>query len=249
MRRLCIITGIVIALAEAVAAQMTIPLPTLPARKGAIENVWVEPAPLTPSTLVTCRVAVTDSVRLESVAKTRLGNFFRLRLFWTDPPIGTTATSVKHTESLGTLSPGLYALLIQSLYQGWLVDTRQVMFRVENAPVSAPSYIDDVWVEPGNPTTADVVTLHVSGEWGTPGYSLTGLATMLIGNRITVKMYWRSPSGNVPQVITPYEQAIEFPSLPADAYRASIQCYCDNRLVDSAQITFDVEPPSEPEEE
>jgi hypothetical protein len=246
MKNVCIIAGVLTALAEAATAQLTIPLPVMPVRKAAIQNVWVEPAQLTSSTPVACRVTVADDVRLDKAENRRLGSAFILKLYWVDPPVGATATTAEYTETLGTLPSGLYTLLVQSLYNGRLVDTKQVVFRVSEAPVSAPSYIDRVWIEPENPTTEDPVTLHVSGKWGTPGFSLTGLATMLAGDQIMVRMYWRSPAGSVPQVVTPYEREIGFPALYEDAYRATVYCYRDNRLVDSAQITFDVAPAAQP---
>jgi hypothetical protein len=242
MKRFSIIAGVLIAVLGATAAQTAIQLPIFPARKGVIQNVWVEPAPLIPTTDVTCRVAVSNDVRLEKAEKRRLGSTFILKLYWIDPPIAGTATSTEHTESIGTLPPGLYTILVQSSHNGRLMDTKQVMFRVDEAPASALNYIDRVWIEPEHPLTQDPVTLHVSGEWGTPGFSLVGLTTMLVGNKIAVKMYWNSPVGNVLQVVTPYERKIEFTPLYEDTYTATVYCYRDNRLVDQAQMTFAVGP-------
>ncbi|OHB65129.1 MAG: hypothetical protein A2Y77_02455 [Planctomycetes bacterium RBG_13_62_9] len=240
----------VLAITAAAAAQTTIPLPTMPVRKGLVQNAWIEPAQPTTATSITFYMSVADNVRLDKVEQQRMGSMFTVKVYWTDPPAGATAGSGSAQQVdcvLGALPTGFYTVFAQSLYNGRLADMKSLMFRVTQAPITSASFISNVRVEPAKPIAGEPTSLIVSGEWPTPGYSLVGLTTMLIQKKINVRMDWRSPAGNVLQVVTPYERQIGLYRLSAGTYTVTVTCYRDNLLVDTAQLTFEVEAPADSE--
>jgi len=245
MKRSHIIAGVLMAIAAAGAAQ--IPRLTLPPKKGAILDVRIEPASPTRWTPVTLRISVADNLRLDRAQMRKTANMFTVNVYWIDPADGDSSTAgsqpVHHDEPLGTLSPGRYLVSIQSFYRGRLADVDYVSFRVSEAPPPwASENIDNVWIEPEDPTTSDTVTLNVSGKWPASGFSLHRMIMVAIQREVTLQMYWSSPTGAVLPVVTPYESATILRHLIEGTYTVRVECNLDDQLVDWADMSFEVKP-------
>jgi hypothetical protein len=132
MKRSCAVVTVLIAISSMAAATQT-RLSILPARKGQIQNVWVEPSPRTSSTPVYLCVSTADRLRVEKVDLRRLSHRFVLTVYWTDPPAGTTGdTSLGQCKQLlGTMHAGTYGVLVQTSYKGMMVDFRTMLFQVQ----------------------------------------------------------------------------------------------------------------------
>lgn len=220
----------------------------LPAKKGAILEAWIEPASPTSATAVTLHVSIADYLQLDHVQVWKTATVFTVRMYRDDPADAGGSTPVHHEEPLGTLAPGAYSVNVQSFYRGRLADAERVSFRVSQAPVPPwDQSIDNVWIEPENPTTADTVTLHVSGSWPTSGFSLN--RTVVLSSRkssgmgtVTLQMHWSSPRGPVLTVVTPYQHQADLRKLRAGTYAVRVESNLDRRLVDWADISFEVKP-------
>lgn len=132
MKRTCVVvTALIVVSSMAAATQARLSL--LPAKKGQIQNVWVEPTPPTATTPVYLCVSTADSLRVEKVVLRRLSHRFVLTVYWNDPPAGTTgdATLGQHKQLLGTMHAGTYGTLVQTFYKGMLVDMRTMLFQVQ----------------------------------------------------------------------------------------------------------------------
>lgn len=244
MKRSYIIAGVLLATVAVGSAQ--IGKLTLPARKGAILEASIEPASPTSATAVTLHVSLADHLKLDRVEVRKTATVFTVRMYWDDPADATGSPPVHHEEPLGTLAPAAYLVYIQSFYGGRLVDTELVSFRVTQAPLPPlDQSIQSVWIEPENPTIADTITLHVSGEWPTSGFSLN--RTVLLSSKkssgtgtVTLQMYWSSPHGPILTVVTPYGYQAALGKLSQGTYAVRVQSNLDRRLVDSAEISFAV---------
>jgi len=131
MKRLCFVTTVLVTMSGIAAAAQIRPS-ILPPRKGLIQNAWVEPSAPTSSTPVSLYVSVADPLQIDKATLRRLSHRFVLSVWWTNAPAGAAgpASPGQHAQSLGTLSPGQYAVLIQSFYKGMLVDARTLVFQV-----------------------------------------------------------------------------------------------------------------------
>ena len=112
----------------------------------------------------------------------------------------------------------------------------------EGPPNAQGKYIDKIWIEPDEPVASETATLHVSGEWPTPGYTLSVCARSSSGNDVTVQMYWNCPTGSVAQVITPYEEQVDLNSLREGTCTLKVYCYLNRSRVDWAEMSFEVKP-------
>ncbi len=132
MKRFCVIVTVLIAMSSMAAATQA-RLSLLPAKKGQIQNVWVEPSPPKSTTPVYLCVSTPEPLRVEKVVLRRLSHRFALTVYWTDPPAGTTgdASLGQHKELLGTMHSGDYAAVVQTYYKSKLVDFRTMMFQVQ----------------------------------------------------------------------------------------------------------------------
>jgi hypothetical protein len=131
MKRFCVVAALLVAISSLAAATQMFPS-ILPARKGVIQSIWVEPSAPTASTPVSLHVSITDHLRVDKVTMNRLSHRFILNVYWTDPPAGTSGDPSlgQYSYSLGTLTHGQCAALVQTFYKGQLVDFRTMMFQV-----------------------------------------------------------------------------------------------------------------------
>jgi len=172
---------------------------------------------------------------------------FRVTIYWDDPADGNNCTPdsppTYHEEPLGTLSSGKYLVSIRSYYQSRMVDFDHLSFQVSEAPSAcAAQNIGNVWIEPEVPTTSDTATLHVSGEWPTSGFSLNSMLTMTFQRTVKMNMYWSSPGSAAAPVITPYEHEAILRYLMNGTYTVRVESYLDGKLVDWAEMSFEVKP-------
>jgi hypothetical protein len=246
MKRYQIIAGVLISI-TAVSFAQALNL-TLLTKKGAILDSWIDPASPTSSTDVTLHVSVEDGLQLDHVDIQQIANMFIVKIYWDEPADGSNIASgsppTYHEEPLGTLSAGTYFVSIRSYYQSRLVDMDYLSFRVIEAPPEwATQNIDAVWIEPEAPTTSDTATLHVSVKWPTTGFSLNRLSTMALQRTVIMKMYWSSPDDDatVP-IITPYEHEATLRHLVEGTYTVRVESYLDGKLVDWAEMSFEVKP-------
>lgn len=216
---------------------------SFPARKALIESAWIDPADPTTATPVTLHVTTADCLYTDKVETRKTGSMFTVKVYWKDPPAGNTGSPGHAEASLGTLEKGTYTALVQSFYGGRPVGTKYISFRVTAAPGSGASkYIDKIWIEPEEPVASEPTTLHVCGEWPTPGYTLDALARSTSGNNVTVQMYWTRPTDNVAQVVTPYEEQVDLNNLREGTNILKVYCYLNRTKVDWAEMSFEVKP-------
>ena len=216
---------------------------SFPARKGLIESAWVDPANPTTATPVTLHVTTADQLDLDRIETGKSMTMFRVKVYWQDPPGGGTGGPGQGEEALGFLAKGSYTVFVQSYYAGRLVGTKRVSFRVAEGPSNGQhKYIDDIWIEPAEPVASEPVTLHVSGEWPTAGYTLDARARSTSGNNVTVRLYWTRPTDPVAQVVTPYEEQVNLDNLREGTCTLKVDCYLNRIRVDWATISFEVKP-------
>lgn len=240
-----IVMGVLIAITTTSLAQ--IPKLTLPPNKGTILKAWTEPANPTSSTAVTLHVSLVGQIQLDRVEMQKTTTGFTVKMYWNDPGNGDTVTAVSapvyHEESLGVLAPGVYSINVRSFYQERLVDTEHVSFRVSQSPLQGPAKnIENVWIEPEEPTTLDTITLHVSGKWPTPGFLLIGAVTSYRPGAITLNMYWRKYNWPVIQVVMPFDYEAALRNLSVGAYTVRVNSRLDGQLIDWSEISFEVKP-------
>ena len=237
-----IITAALIAIVAIASVHST---PLSPAsRQGAIDSAYVEPTSPTTAEPVVLHVSVQDDLQLDKVETQQIGNMFMVRIYWKEPPAGSAgAGPTDCQESLGTLAEGKYRVLIQSRCERMLAGTAQVSFEVKaaSAPGSGES-IEDVWVTPDAPTTSDVATVHVSGHWPTSGYSMPVSMTRSSGRFVTIDLYWRSPQDVAADVVTPFHYETPLRLYTPGTHTVSARVYLDGRLVDTAEMSFEVTP-------
>ena len=252
MKRIFIISCLLIAITTVSSAQIS--GFKLPSKKGAILNAWIEPASPDSETPITLLVSLADNLQLDRVEIRKLLTMYTVRMYWDDLADGgnNSAASTQHEVSLGTLTAGTYSINIQSFYKERYVDSERLSIRVSNAPPPMIGHnIDDVWIEPTDPNTADTITLHVSGNWPTSGYSLGTVVNTTSQNAITLSMHWSSPNGAVLMVVTPYEHIADLGNLHQGTYTVRVESHLDNELVDWAEMSFEVtdcgdSPPDKP---
>lgn len=104
---------------------------------------------------------------------------------------------------------------------------------------SATDAIDALWTEPGSPTTADFITLYVSGLWPTGGYVLEHTWSAIYGDLITLDMFWRV-EGMAPLVIDAYEYLEPIGQLDEGQYTACVRCWVNGEPADEAVLEFEV---------
>jgi hypothetical protein len=216
---------------------------SLPVRKGLIENAWVDPANPNTATPVTLHVTTADHLDLDRIETSKSRAMFRVKVYWQDPPAGSTGGPGQAEEPLGCLAKGSYTVFVQSYYAGRLVGTKRVSFRVAEGPSNGQSKcIDKIWIEPEEPVASEPATLYVSGEWPTAGYVLDARARSTSGNSVTVKMYWTRPTGDVAQVVTAYQEQVDLSTLREGTCTLKVDCYLNRIRVDWAQMSFEVKP-------
>lgn len=243
MRKSYVMAVVLVAIATVCSAQFQFIWPTFPVKKGVIDSAWVEPEDAIASAAVTLHVSLADCLELDRVETRRLGTMFMVKLYWVDPSAGGDGAPAYHEEPLGMLGQGRYMVYIQSYYKARPVDSERVFFQVKAGPSQGPGdNIDNVWIDPEDPTVSDTITVHVSGKWPTSGYGLVGLVTGISGKSITVDMYWLRPTLPVLQVVTPYERNIILHHLSAGTYTLRVNCYLNRRRVDWGEMVIDVKP-------
>ena len=245
MKRSHIIAGVLIVIAAVTSAE--IPRLTLPPKKGAIIDVWIEPADPTSATAVTLYVSLADCLQLDRLEIRKTATIVTVKMYWNDLPDGDSGSAgsppMQHEEPLGVLAPGAYSVSIQSFYQGRFVDADRLSFRVTKASLPGPmKNIDSVWIEPEEPTTGDTVALHVAGQWPTTGYSLNAVVMLASQGNVTLEMYWKSPSGPVATAVTPYDYEAALRNLREGTYAVRVESNLDRQLVDWAEMSFEVMP-------
>ncbi len=236
-----IIACLLLALALTTAAH-SLTLPTLE-RKGMIEDVYVQPDDPTTAAPVVLHVTAAEVLELDRVDISRIGSTFMVKVYWNEPSTGSQATEPGHAQkSLGLLAKGTYRLFVQSLYENRLIGSKQTSFQVaEAASVPASHVIDNVWVTPENPTTADNATIHVSGKWPTGGFTQSLSLMRLSGRTAYVDLYWESPGeGAVAFVITPFTYDGPLRLALAGTYTVQARIYLDGQLVDFEEISVEV---------
>ncbi len=216
---------------------------SIPARKGLIESAWVDPANPTTATPVTLHVTTADHLDLDRIETRKSSSMLTVKVYWQDPPGGGTGGPGQGGEPLGFLAKGSYTVFVQSYYAGRLVGSKRVSFRVVEGPSNGQSKcIDNIWIEPEEPVASEPATLYVSGEWPTTGYTLDARARSTSGNSVTVRLYWTRPTGNVAQVVTPYEEEIDLHTLREGTCTLKVDCYLNRIRVDWAEMSFEVKP-------
>jgi hypothetical protein len=243
MKQFLIISSVFVAIAAVSSAQ--IPNLTLQAKKGTILQAWIEPESPNNSTVVTLHVSIADLLQVDHVEVRRTTNMYIVKIYWDDPADSNSNSNgdspIYHEESLGILSPGAYIVSVVSFYKGRMVDIKQMSFRVVEAPSPwAAENIDNVWIDPENPTTLDAVTLHVSGKWPTSGFSLYRMVTMAYQRNVKLYMYWSSPNNAAATVVTPYEYGYVLQHVLSGTYTVRVESYLDGKLVDWEDTSFDV---------
>lgn len=225
------------------ASWAVLPQISLPGKKGLIENAWVAPANPTTGTPVTVHVTTTDHVDLDRIETHKTLSMFTVKVYWQDPPAGSTGGPGQAEEPLGFLAKGSYTVYVQSYYAGLLASSKRVSFSVTEGPSNGQSKcIDKIWIDPEEPVASEPVTLHVSGEWPTEGYTLDARLRSTTGNNVTVKMYWAPPTDPAAQVVTPYEQQVDLDILSEGTCNLKVECYLNDARVDWAEMSFEVKP-------
>jgi hypothetical protein len=245
VKRAYIIAGIFIVIAAVSSAQIPGLNLTLPVKKGAIVQAWIEPDDPNSSIDVTLNVSMADPLLLDRAEVQRTSNTYSVKIYWDDPVDSNSITTMNHQESLGILSSGFYLVNITSFYKGQMVDNELLSFRVIESPSSwAAQNIDNIWIAPSAPSNEDIITLHVSGKWPTSGFSLRSMMAMAASQpqgNVTLYMYWSSPRGEAETVVTPYEHeyVLQRP-LKSGTYTFQVKSYLDGRLVDWKDMSFGV---------
>jgi len=212
-------------------------------RKGSIEDAWVDPANPDTDTQITLYVSTADHLDLDRIETGNSWSGLTVKVYWQDPAGEDTGGPSQAGVSLGTLAQGSHRVTVQSYHARRWVGTKRVSFNVAEALANDQSNcIDEIWVEPVEPVAREPITLHVSGEWPTAGYSLDVLATSIFGNNASVRMHWTPPTGPVAQVITPYEKQVALDSLPEGTATVKVECYLDGTRVDWDGMSFEVQP-------
>jgi hypothetical protein len=113
--------------------------------------------------------------------------------------------------------------------------------QVVNAEVSASDSdaIDALWIEPVSPTSANLITLYVSGVWPTGGYILEHTWSAVYGDFITLDMFWRV-EGIIPLALDAYEYPEPIGQLDEGQYTARVRCWVNGELADEAVLEFEV---------
>lgn len=96
--------------------------------------------------------------------------------------------------------------------------------------------IDSAYVQPTNPTTVGVVTLHVSVK---DYLLLDRFDIRQIGKTFTVRVYWNEPPAGT-TTSGPTNKGTSLGTLSEGKYRVLIQSYCERRLAGTAQASFEV---------
>lgn len=233
-----VIVCALLALAGTAAAQ-SITLPSL-VRKGAIETLAVEPTEPTTASTVVLRATVADALSLIRAETQRIGSTFMVKIYWSEPSVGNASSGVCR-EPLGKLAKGTYFAIVQSFCDGHLAGSKQLSFKVAEAP-TPPVWkaIYDVWVTPQNPTTSDNTVVNVYGKWPTGGYSQTASLARLSGRTGTVDLYWEAPQGSVDQAVTPFYYGASLKMALAGTYTIRVRVYLDGQLVDWEEISVEV---------
>jgi hypothetical protein len=131
MKRSCLIAAVLVVMCGLAPATQT-RASILPVRKGTLQDVWLEPSPPTSSSAVSVHVSVVDPLRVDRLEVEQLSHRYVVRVYWSDPPAGAATNSSlgQCTQSLGTLAPGYYAVLVLSFYKGISVDFESMIFKV-----------------------------------------------------------------------------------------------------------------------
>jgi len=247
MKRSCVMAVVLVAAATVGAAQTT--LSPLFTRKGAIQAAWIDPGNPTATTPVMLHVAMVDALVLDRAEVRQSMSMITVKLYWKEPP-GDGGPPALYLGSLGLLPKGRYFLSVQSYCQDRFADTESLSFNVTPGSPSDNKQIEEVWVQPAEPTTDETVMLHISGLWPTPGYTLVGTSLKIFGTSVTFDMHWFEPDDDeVIQVITPYEKVVNLHRLTEGLHTVRINCYLERRRVDFAEISFEVQAGSAPPDE
>jgi hypothetical protein len=131
MKRSFVITATALVAVSGLVATQT-PASIVPAKKGTLQTIWVEPSPATCTSPASLCVSAVDPLRVDKVAVNRLSHRFVVKIYWSDPAAGTAGDSSlgQYAQPLGTLQSGQYAILIMSFYKGRLVDFKSMIFQV-----------------------------------------------------------------------------------------------------------------------
>jgi len=235
-----VIVCALLALAGTAAAQ-SITLPSL-VRKGAIETLAVEPTEPTTASTVVLRATVVDALNLIRAETQRIGTTFMVKIYWSEQTAGSSSSqSGLCREPLGKLAKGTYFAIVQSFCDGRLAGSKQLSFKVVEAPEpTMQDVIYDVWVTPQNPTTSDNTVVNVYGKWPTGGYAQPISMARLSGQTGTVDLYWEAPQGPVNQSVTPFHYDVPLKMALAGTYTIRVRVYLDGQLVDWEEISVDV---------
>jgi hypothetical protein len=210
--------------------------------KGAIQTLSVEPVEPTTASPVTLRATVAEPLDLDRVETQRIGSTFLVKIYWSEPPAGSLASEPGLCrEPLGTLAKGSYHVIVQSFCGSRLAGSKQLSFKVTEAPSPAMgTVIDEVWVTPEDPTTSDNTVVHVSGSWPTAGYAQPVSMTRLSGQIANIDLYWEKPQGSVALVVTPFTYNVPLKLALAGTYTIRTRVYLDGQLVDWEEISVEV---------
>lgn len=100
-------------------------------------------------------------------------------------------------------------------------------------------WIDDVHIEPNQPTTTDSIVIIASGEATSGGVVITGWEFHREGTSLELNMFFSL--GPFP-AITPWSHSVVIGKLPADSYDLTVRAYCDSPaiLTDTYLTSFTV---------
>ncbi len=107
--------------------------------------------------------------------------------------------------------------------------------------LSSPTYALTVDVSPVSPDSNNFIIATITGEFGTPGFSLDN-TIIDTTNGINIDLFVSSPTNIVAQVITPFSFLVDVGRLHPGDYFINANLYIDNTLKSNAKNSVTVSP-------